>query len=551
MAAPHPRMHGITHVPGGPDPIPGLTIDTTLGFPDYLVGILSNYAYYKLEETGSANWADSSGGGRHLTYDAPLSITRGVAGYVNEDEAGGPLAVYTFGDPPHNGRNSGDYEIGFLADNFFQFSGLAPFTVAFWVNPDFNTGTGISPNVWSWGIMGTLGGDASTGWGWGIFIEPTTMRIDFRRGDVNENGNRLRAVTNLVEDVPSYVMCVWTGTEMQIWLDGVLDNSGLFASDGTTPASPASMGSGSVSTVRNTLRVGGCSIYESLGTFATFRGTLDSIVISDQDLSAYGAELYDATQTSVAGGGVDTIAAQGETGLTGDVTLSEGSNITLTQVGQDIEIAATGGGGGIPTDGWVDDTAATWTYASASTFTVTGDRTAVFRKGTRLKFTQTTVKYGVVANSAHSAGTTTVTIAVNTDYVLANAAISANHYSHILSPEGYPDVFNWAAAPTGFVAGVGVSAQFAIHGRTCWCNIDFLGTSNATTVAFTLPVAALQASAVAAPCFTTNSGATSADPGLINNAAASTACDIYRTLTLAAWTNTGSKRTLGSFEYRF
>lgn len=37
---------------------------------------------------------------------------------------------------------------------------------------------------------------------------------------------------------------------------------------------------------------------------------------------------------------VDSIAADGQPQLTGDVTLSEGTGITLTQVGQDIEIAA-------------------------------------------------------------------------------------------------------------------------------------------------------------------------------------------------------------------
>src|SRR5206468_3693704 len=36
--------------------------------------------------------------------------------------------------------------------------------------------------------------------------------------------------------------------------------------------------------------------------------------------------------------------------LTGDVTLSEGANVTITQVGQNIAIAATGLGGGAPTD---------------------------------------------------------------------------------------------------------------------------------------------------------------------------------------------------------
>lgn len=52
---------------------------------------------------------------------------------------------------------------------------------------------------------------------------------------------------------------------------------------------------------------------------------------------------FDVVAPSVSAG-VSSIAKQGDTPLTGAVTLSEGSNITLTQVGNDIEIAASGGG---------------------------------------------------------------------------------------------------------------------------------------------------------------------------------------------------------------
>lgn len=54
---------------------------------------------------------------------------------------------------------------------------------------------------------------------------------------------------------------------------------------------------------------------------------------------ATGALLIEGLSLNV----VSSIAVEGETPLTGAVTLSEGSNITLTQVGQDIEIASTGG----------------------------------------------------------------------------------------------------------------------------------------------------------------------------------------------------------------
>ena len=51
--APHPRMHGLTHVPGGPDPIPGLVATrAALATTDAAsVGIAARTAFWKLDET--------------------------------------------------------------------------------------------------------------------------------------------------------------------------------------------------------------------------------------------------------------------------------------------------------------------------------------------------------------------------------------------------------------------------------------------------------------------------------------------------------------------
>jgi hypothetical protein len=47
------------------------------------------------------------------------------------------------------------------------------------------------------------------------------------------------------------------------------------------------------------------------------------------------------------GDSVTSISKSGSAELIGDVTLSEGANITLTQAGQNIAITAAGGGSGI------------------------------------------------------------------------------------------------------------------------------------------------------------------------------------------------------------
>lgn len=102
-------------------------------------------------------------------------------------------------------------------------------------------------------------------------------------------------------------------------------------------------------------------------------------------------------------------------------------------------------------NGWINPDE-TWTYVSASTFTVPGDQTAKYTKGTRLKWTQTTVKYGVVVSSAYTS-LTTVTIAVNTDYTIANDAITNNYYSYMASPQGYPMFFTTSATEKISVTG--------------------------------------------------------------------------------------------------
>jgi len=117
-------------------------------------------------------------------------------------------------------------------------------------------------------------------------------------------------------------------------------------------------------------------------------------------------------------------------------------------------VSITGAGGLVGSDGWVDDTADTWTYASADsptfTFTITGvDRTGVLTPGKRIKLTQTTVKYFIVTASSFGGGNTTVTIYGGTTYTLANAAISSNFHSFSKAPDGFPlDPAGWTVEVT-------------------------------------------------------------------------------------------------------
>lgn len=136
-------------------------------------------------------------------------------------------------------------------------------------------------------------------------------------------------------------------------------------------------------------------------------------------------------------------------------------------------------------DGWIDANE-TWTYASANTVNTPAGGAALRAVGDRVKFTQTTVKYFVVTAVAD----TLLTFAVNTDYTVANAAISANYYSHEASPIGYPQWFS-TAAPSMTVAyfddGSGgqptiSETRYSITGRTCHVHIRGSGTKAGSNI---------------------------------------------------------------------
>ena len=99
-------------------------------------------------------------------------------------------------------------------------------------------------------------------------------------------------------------------------------------------------------------------------------------------------------------------------------------------------------------DGWQSVTDS-WSYASADspTFTITVPTGAasMYGVGSRIKLTQTTVKYFIVTAVAD----TVLTVYGGTDYTLANAAISSIYVSNMKSPLGFPvDPAKWTVEST-------------------------------------------------------------------------------------------------------
>jgi hypothetical protein len=134
----------------------------------------------------------------------------------------------------------------------------------------------------------------------------------------------------------------------------------------------------------------------------------------------------------------------------------------------------------------------TWTYASATTITVPSGAASIYQVGDKIMLTQTTVKYFYIVAVAD----TLLTVTGGTDYTLANAAITANYYSHASSPVGFPTWFNytptltWTAgtAPTNPTGNIN---QFCINGRTVTINImqsGYTAGATVTKVTITMPV---------------------------------------------------------------
>lgn len=198
-------------------------------------------------------------------------------------------------------------------------------------------------------------------------------------------------------------------------------------------------------------------------------------------------------------------------------------------------------------DGWVTD-GALWTYASATTFTVSGDQTMMFSKGTRVKLTQTTVKFFVVVGSSYAAETTTVTITGGSDYTLANAAISGNYYSYAANPQGYPEAFNFSPVYTGFSADPsGGACKFSVVGGLCtFVHTRAAGTSNATGFTITMPIqSSMQTIGLAQ---VRNNGALVSTPGALE-AETSGTMDVFLNTSGGNFTNANGKNASFSITY--
>lgn len=142
--------------------------------------------------------------------------------------------------------------------------------------------------------------------------------------------------------------------------------------------------------------------------------------------------------------------------------------------------------------GWIP-AGETWTYASASTITVASGAASRYQKGDKIKWTQTGVRYGYIIAVAD----TLLTIAVNTDHVVANAAISANYVSRMPSPIGFPAYFNYTPTiqpQNGAYTTITAAMVYSIANGKAHCDITVSVSNKGTATGYMRIITPLTAS---------------------------------------------------------
>lgn len=152
--------------------------------------------------------------------------------------------------------------------------------------------------------------------------------------------------------------------------------------------------------------------------------------------------------------------------------------------------------------GWhpVDET---WTRTGDHSFTISGDFTTVYRKGTKIRYKDGgSYEYGVVGAVSHAAGTTTVTLITNTDFAMAATTITDRYVSYIETPESWPDWFGYTPSYSagGSMTYTSVTTSIAkwrsMGANTIFVKVRASGTTGGTasnTISASVPVDALDA----------------------------------------------------------
>ena len=211
-------------------------------------------------------------------------------------------------------------------------------------------------------------------------------------------------------------------------------------------------------------------------------------------------------------------------------------------------------------DGGGDYTRYTFTYASATTMTIAGDWTGIFKKGCKIEMYNTETRYGYIVGSSYSSPNTTITVSPLNDAAgnvstLSNAAITNVYIGSGSLLRSHPQWLNWTPVLTGFSADPGSAIyRFKVEGNTCMINVQHgsNGTSNATSFTISLPITAKTLSNYVSQRtipFLVNNNASEQNNGIAQITSAGTSVILLRALSGTGWTASNGKRARFDIEY--
>jgi len=198
-----------------------------------------------------------------------------------------------------------------------------------------------------------------------------------------------------------------------------------------------------------------------------------------------------------------------------------------------------------PSSAWIPETL-TWTRTGNHTFTIAADVTAIYTKGTRVRYKDGgAFEYGVVTSSSFGAPNTTVTLITNSDYAMAAATITDTYYSYA-NPPDFPVTFNWAPAIVGWTTPPTTVSRWAAFGNIIHLAVRqaAAAVSDSTVTTLSLPVAAKTVTDMvwSNTCRIADNGISIATPGLMQIVSAGTLLEFYKDMIATVWTASGNKR---------
>ena len=244
----------------------------------------------------------------------------------------------------------------------------------------------------------------------------------------------------------------------------------------------------------------------------------------------------------------DALKTSGNASVDGTLTITGAASFASTlSVGSTDVVAAVAS----LTDGWVE-AGETWTYASSTTFTITGDKTGKYSVGDKIKLTQTTAKYFYVMGITYGAPNTTITIYAGNDYTLANAAVTSPYYSKYTTPNGFPSRFNITSTITGFSSTNDNICSFTLNGKMIFVNYEINGTSNATSFFITLPSTIVFDTSIDTRCpiasaMDNGNWLSTGNPTASNDSSFTSRLTFGRDRFDSGWTSSGQKLAIGIF----